>query len=79
VCFLVFFLELKAQESTATKKHTYDTAYICQYRNKWCITFIGSKRDFVVNITHPPSSKQTLTYSPKNYYGWGIGLDYKSK
>ncbi|SFE81545.1 protein of unknown function [Thermoflexibacter ruber] len=78
VLFLVFFLELKAQESATTKKPTYyDTTYIRQYRNKWCITFIGSKRDFFINITNPLSSKQTLTYSPKNHYGWGIGLDYK--
>lgn len=74
---MFFCFELKAQKTTITKQPTYDTTYIRQYRNKWCVTLIGSRRDFFVHITNPSSSKQTLTYSPKNHYGWGIGIDYK--
>jgi hypothetical protein len=83
--FITFTIDLQcfaqAQDSTSTpkirRKEIYDTTYIKQYRNQWCITLLGIKRDFFMDITNPAARNQVLTFSPRNQYSWGLGLDYK--
>ena len=59
------------------RQESYDSIYIRQYRSQLCITMIGVKRDFFMDITNPAAGNQILTFYPKNQYSWGLGLDYK--
>lgn len=81
--FIISFQTTFAQKRTNSlleklkRSERYDSTYIRQYRNQWCVTLLGVKRDFFMDITNPTIANQTLSFSPKNQYSWGIGLDYK--
>lgn len=80
-----YFNDVFAQEqesntlsvAKAKRKESYDSTYIRQYRNQWCVTLLGVKRDFFIDITNPTATRRSLSFSPKNQYSWGLGLDYK--
>ncbi len=75
--FFIFLISNAIYAQTDSLKSSYDTAYIRQYRRVWCITLIGNRRDFFVNIANPTSADQVLSFSPRNQFSWGLGFDYK--
>jgi hypothetical protein len=74
---LIFLVSTAVYAQTDALKSKYDTTYIKQYRQFWCITLIGNRRDFLVNITNPAATNQILSFTPRNQFSWGLGFDYK--
>ncbi len=55
----------------------YDTNYIVNYRDKLCVTWVGSTKSLDMQVVNPGNTKMAIQYKPSTAYNWGFGLDYK--